>query len=62
MGTGILKRKEVRKRNKAKHKKMGICIYCSKKSIEDETMCEYHKEYHRQKRLNSQSKARTEEA
>lgn len=45
---GFQSRTGTRKRNKLKHKKMGLCVYCSQKAVEGQVYCEKHREYHRE--------------
>ena len=41
---GFESRSEGKKRHRVIHKERGLCINCSKKAIEGETLCEFHKE------------------
>lgn len=47
MVTGLFSKKGIRKRHQAKHKKLGLCIRCSKKAIKGQVLCEFHREINR---------------
>jgi len=48
MASGIFSRNEVKKRHNLRHKEKGLCVRCSKKVVEGQVLCEYHREINRQ--------------
>lgn len=36
---------------KEEHKKKGLCVYCNKKVIKGKTMCRYHLDYHKFRKM-----------
>ncbi len=42
---GLIGRSENKKRHKEKHKRLGLCVHCSREVVKGRVRCNYHLAY-----------------
>ncbi len=56
---GYESRARTRKRNRDKHKKLGLCVYCSNEAVPNRAACKYHLERDREKSKKCREKIKS---